>query len=74
MNYLKVEGHETLVRDTNSKAIISTSDREYQDYMLKRKAMVKQSKLLNTHAEEIENIKKDLSEIKNLLIKIIEEK
>lgn len=74
LSYLKVEGHESLVRDVESKAIISVDDREYQNYLVKRKMAVQQANILRTHNEEIENIKKDLSEIKNLLVKLIEEK
>lgn len=74
VSYLKVEGHETLVRDTSTKAIIATDNKEYQDYMTKRKQALQSIKTLQSHEKEIDNIKRDLSEIKNLLIKLIEEK
>lgn len=74
LSYLKVEGHESLIRDTNSKAIIAIDDREYENYMMKRKLHLQNINKLKEHSEEIQSIKKDLSEIKNLLIKMIEEK
>lgn len=74
VSYLKVEGHETLVRDTSTKAIIAVDDKEYQDYMAKRKQALQNIKTLQAHEKEIDNIKRDLSDIKSLLIKLIEEK
>lgn len=74
LNYLKVEGHESLIRDPQTKAILSVDDKEYENYVLKKKAAVEHHLVLKNHGEEIENIKRDLSEIKNLLIKIIEER
>lgn len=74
VSYLKVEGHETLVRDTSTKAIIAVDDKEYNDYMAKRKQALQNIKTLQAHEKEIDNIKRDLSDIKNLLIKLIEEK
>ena len=36
-NYLKVEGHNNLLRDPNTNAIINTNMSEYEQYLARRK-------------------------------------
>jgi hypothetical protein len=64
MEYYKVEGNDSLVRDVSSKAIINTNSKEYQNYVDKRNMMAKQK-------QEIDNLKKDISEIKEMLATLI---
>lgn len=63
MNKLKVEGHSNLYRDVNSGAIINSNRQEYEQYM---KAKTNRENLVN----EINTLKQDLDEIKNLLKKL----
>lgn len=65
--YLKVVGHENLVRDTSSKAVINTSMVEYEEYMARRRAKDQEKELIAKQAEEINNLKSDISEIKQML-------
>ena len=67
-NYVKVEGKDGLVRDMSSQAIINTNSSEYDSYIRRRDAMAKQIELLNKHESDINNIKTDLTEIKQLLL------
>jgi len=62
--FLKVQGNDSLVRDVSSKAIINTNSKEYQNYVDKRNMMAKQK-------QEIDNLKKDISEIKEMLATLI---
>ena len=62
--YLKVEGNDSLIRDGSSKAIINTNVKEYQNYVEKRNMMAKQK-------QEIDSLKKDMSEIKEMLATLI---
>ena len=62
--FLKVEGNDSLVRDSSSKAIINTNAKEYQNYVEKRNMMAKQK-------QEIDSLKKDMSEIKEMLATLI---
>ena len=65
--HIKVEGHNDLVRDRNSGAILN----------INRTAMTaarERKKLFNDRQQEIENIKKDVSDIKNILLKLVEDK
>ena len=62
---IRVEGHKNLYRDENSGAIINTDSHGYSQY--------KKSKNIRlTQKEEIDGMKKDIEEIKNLLRMIAE--
>lgn len=64
---IPVEGHKGLFRDEKSNAIVNCNDYEYQEYL-----KVKNSSL--DEKNEIENLKTELSEIKLLLTKFLENK
>ena len=68
---LKVEGHSHLIRDVNSNAIINTNKSEYQLYMQRVKVREKQSDKLRGAVKEINNLKSELREIKELIKKIV---
>ena len=68
---IKVEGHTHLVRDVNSNAIINTNENEYQLYMKRVKVREKQSDKLRNAVKEINNLKSELREIKELVRKIV---
>jgi hypothetical protein len=74
MDYLKVDGNDNLVRDTSSKAIINTNVKEYYSYVEKRNMMLKQKQQLDQHSQEITNLQKDMSEIKDMLSILIGKK
>ena len=59
MDYLKVEGHDGLVRDVNTGAIINNDDSAIE---ARRK-----SKHLSSALEDINMLKNELFEIKSLL-------
>tara|TARA_Y100001972_G_scaffold33726_1_gene41928 strand:- start:193 stop:414 length:222 start_codon:yes stop_codon:yes gene_type:complete len=68
---LKVEGHTHLIRDLNSNAIINTNENEYQLYMKRVKVREKQSDQLRNACKEINNLKGELREIKQMIKEII---
>ena len=62
---IRVEGHKNLYRDEKSGAIINTDSHGFSQY--------KKSKNIKlTQKEEIDSMKKDIEEIKNLLRMIVE--
>ena len=67
MARLKVEGHTNLFRDTVSNAVINSSTSEYTIYMARHKARNKQSDELRTACKEINSLKAELREIKELI-------
>jgi hypothetical protein len=68
---LKVEGHESLVRDLRSNAIVNTSKNEYQIYMNRIRSREQQSDEIRNTIKEINLLKQELFEIKNLLKEVI---
>ena len=72
MAKVRVEGHESLVRDTVSNAIINSSSSEYNIYMARHRARNKQSDEFRTACKEINSLKAELREIKDLIKKVIE--
>ena len=71
MSRLKVQGYDSLVRDTSTNAIINTSRSDYQIYMQRRQAREDQSDKIRGAVKEINNLKKELREIKELLVGVI---
>ena len=72
MARIKVEGHTSLVRDTVSNAVINSSTSEYTIYMARHRARNKQSDEFRTACKEINSLKAELREIKDLIKKVIE--
>jgi hypothetical protein len=68
---LKVEGHESLARDIRSNAIVNTSKTEYQIYMNRIKSREQQSDEIRNTIKEINLLKQELFEIKNLLKEVL---
>ena len=66
--FLKVEGYNSLVRDTSSNAIVSTSKSEYKMYMDRCRKREEQGDKIRNVVKEINNLKAELREIKTLII------
>jgi hypothetical protein len=70
-DFLKVEGHASLVRDTATGAILNNNRTEYEAYLFqKRKFEVREAEI-SKHTEDINNINNELSDIKQLLQQLI---
>jgi len=74
MDTLKVLGHDSLVRDTSSQAIINTNTGEYFEYLARKAAKEAETKQLQQQSEEINNLKSDISEIKQMLHLLIKDR
>jgi len=64
-NYAKVKGHPNLVKDLNSGVILNINKTEIESARLKKQKAKQQE-------EDLSNLKNEVSEIKNLLNKLIE--
>ena len=73
MKYLKVEGHDGLIRDPNTNSIINTNMTEYKEYLSRKKIREGENKKMETLETDVANIRNDLDEIKYLLRSIINE-
>jgi hypothetical protein len=68
--YLKVTDEPNLVRDTKSKAILNVNNDALNKYKQERERLVQMQKVILEHEE----IKKDISEIKQLLLQLMDRK
>jgi len=64
---IPVEGHKGLYRDEKSNAIVNCNDYEYQEYLRAKNSSLEEK-------NEIENLKTELTGIKSLLAKLLENK
>lgn len=71
MGWLKVQGSEDLVRDTETNAIINTNKSEYEAYIAKRDRLRSNQQQIELHGQEINRIKEDLSDIKQMLTALL---
>ena len=68
--YLKVTDEPNLVRDTKSKAILNVNNDALNKYKQERERLVQMQKVILEHEE----IKKDISEIKQLILQLMDRK
>jgi hypothetical protein len=73
-DHLKVEGHENLVRDTSSKAIINTNKNAYEVAKRRAEEAQRQRDVMRETAREINTLKCEMHEIKHLLQELVKNK
>jgi len=73
MDYIKVKGHDHLIRDPKTNSIINTNMSEYNEYISRRDSKLKENEKVNNLVSVIGNMKDDLNEIKNLLRSLLNE-
>ena len=73
MNYIKVEGHDHLLRDPKTNSIINTNMSEYNEYISRKDSKLKESQKVQNLESDVANMKEDLDEIKLLLRRLINE-
>ena len=71
MSRIKVEGYTSLVRDVNSNSIVNTNVSVYQTYMKRIKMRNEQGDQIRSAVKEINNLKTELREIKDLIKKVV---
>jgi hypothetical protein len=68
---VKVTGT-SLIRDTNSMALINTDNESKNEYYNKLRMMKIQKEEINSVKTEIETIKQDMADIKSMMVKLLE--
>lgn len=66
----KIIDHPDLIRDMDSKAVLASNLDKYQEHRQKKHFL----KNVMNQGEEIENLKKDISEIKQMLLLLTKDK
>ena len=63
----KVEGHEHLIRDENTNAILNTNSSEYNQYLSLRAKRRQGNDRIDNIEDDLKSLKNDINEIKTLL-------
>jgi len=69
-NLIPVEGRPNLYRDKNSNAIVNTDNLSYQQYLNHKKIIQNDKNRIENLEKNVNTIKDDLSQIKNLIIQL----
>ena len=64
---MKVKGHNDLIRDENSNAILNTNSSEYDNYLSLRAKKKQGSERIDNMEDDLKSLKDDINEIKTLL-------
>ena len=67
---VKVQGHTHLVRDLKSQAIINTDSSAYARYMARKAKQQKKDDQLRDVIRDVNELKNEMREIKNLLVEM----
>lgn len=70
-NVLKVEGHEGLVRDASTFAIINTNESEFAAHISRKKLFEMKKLEAKKQQEELETVKNELLELKNMVAELL---
>lgn len=68
--YLKVEGHNNLVRDKHTGAILNTNKTEIEQARKLKRVSEERQEHINSLTEEVKGLKEDMNQIKQLLLNI----
>ena len=72
MKKVKVDGHTNLIKDCETGAILSVNSNEYENYIHLKNSKERESKKMDYMYSEISNLKKEVSEIKEILRGILD--
>jgi hypothetical protein len=72
MTIVKITGSNNLYRDTESMGLINRDQNGLDDYNMKRKLLLNQKSEINKVKVEMDNLKQDVSEIKQMLLKLMD--
>jgi len=67
MKHLKVEGHNNLLRDGDTGAIINNDKSGYSSYMMNKSIKDEESIRIQNVEQDLANIQNEISELKSLL-------
>tara|TARA_R110000868_G_scaffold209142_1_gene458757 strand:- start:26 stop:253 length:228 start_codon:yes stop_codon:yes gene_type:complete len=74
MSIRKVEGHDNLVRDMSSKAILNTDRKALEEYYKQREFAKKELNEKNEMKNRLVTLESDMQEIKSMLLELVQRK
>ncbi len=73
METVKIKDRDNLVRDMNSRAVINTNKTDYENYIARKKAGNDMKSRIDQNCRDIDFIKQDLTEVKQMLTLLIKQ-
>ena len=74
MSIRRVEGHDNLVRDMSSKAILTTDRKALEDYYKQREIAKKELNEKNEMKNRLVTLESDMQQIKSMLLELVQRK
>ena len=71
-NRIPVKDHKDLYREDSSKSIINTNKNDYETYVRNRNRMNSERERIENLEEKVDSLQGDISDIKNLLLKMVD--
>ena len=71
MAYIKVAGHRSIVRDLKTNGIVNTDTNAYEMHCRRIREARQSSNDLRNAVRDINNLKQEMSEIKDLILKLV---
>jgi hypothetical protein len=71
---VKIKDKDGLARDISSGAVINTNATDYMNYMAKMNAQKSLQEKISANFDDIQNLKTDITEIKQMLTMLIKDK
>jgi hypothetical protein len=69
--YVKIQNKDGLVRDMSSGAVLNTNKTDYENYLQRKRQAELAKEQVSKQVEEINNLKNELSEIKQMLLALM---
>lgn len=69
--YVKIENKDGLIRDMSSGAVLNTNRTDYENYLNRKRQAELAKEQAAKQADEINNLKNEISEIKQMLIALM---
>ena len=73
MKFKRVEGHNNLVRDSRTGAILNTNTTEIERARKIKQVNEERQQHISSLTQEVKELKKDMSQIKDLLFSLVED-
>lgn len=73
MNFKRVEGHNNLVRDSRTGAVLNTNKTEIERARKIKQVNEERQQHISSLTQEVKELKEDMSQIKDLLFRLVED-